>query len=169
MIGGTLVIGHDRSYPGTVATDICAGSAVLHCAITDQYAELTWVEKSDNKTASNYRGKILGAIATQLLIKFAVKVRDITGHKPLVLVCDNMGVVKHGNDPKNPLSENQCQADLLGFLKNLISTSRVGMRLRHIHSHSDKHTRHEDLNQDQLINDCDNKQQDSRESTNCSK
>ena len=95
----------------------------------------------------------MGAIATQLLIKFAVKVRDITGHKPLVLVCDNMGVVKHGNDPKNPQSENQCQADLLGILKNLISTSQVGMRLRHVHSHSNKHTRHQDMNQDQLIND----------------
>lgn len=83
------------------------------------------MEKSDNKTASNYRGEILGAIATQLLIKFAIEGRDITGHKPIVLVCDNMGVVKHGNEPKNPLSEKQCQADLLGFLKNLISTSRL--------------------------------------------
>ena len=153
LMGGTLVIGHDGSYQGTVATDICAGSAVIHCVSTDQYAELTWVEKSDNKTASNYRGEILGAIATQLLIKFAIEGRDITGHKPLVLVCDNMGVVKHGNEPRNPLSEKQSQADLLGFLKNLISTSRVGMKLRHVHSHSDKHTRREDMNQDQLIND----------------
>jgi hypothetical protein len=64
-----------------------------------------------------------------------------------------MGVVKHGNEPKNPLSENQCQTDLLGFLKNLISTSQVGMRLRHVHSHSNKHTRRQDMNQDQLIND----------------
>ena len=36
LMGGTLVIGHDGSYQGIVATDICAGSAVLHCLSTDQ-------------------------------------------------------------------------------------------------------------------------------------
>ena len=52
-------------------------------------------------------GKILGVIATQLLIKFAAEGRDVTGHKPIVLVCDIMGVVKHGNNPKKSLSKNQ--------------------------------------------------------------
>jgi hypothetical protein len=55
LMGGTLVIGHDGSYQGTVATDICEGSAVLHCVITDQYAELTRVEKSDNKTQDSVK------------------------------------------------------------------------------------------------------------------
>ena len=57
LMGGTLVIGHDGSYQGIAATDICAGSAVLHCLSTDQYAELTWVEKSDNKTAQTIEAK----------------------------------------------------------------------------------------------------------------
>jgi hypothetical protein len=37
---GTLVIGHKDSYQGNLATNICAGSAVLHCVSTDQYAEI---------------------------------------------------------------------------------------------------------------------------------
>ena len=67
--------------------------------VSTQQFFIAWAQI--NKTASNYRGKILGAIATQLLIKFAVEGWDITGQKPIVLVCNNMGVVKHGNDPKN--------------------------------------------------------------------
>ena len=37
---GILVIGHEGSYQGNLATNICAGSAVLHCVSTDQYAEI---------------------------------------------------------------------------------------------------------------------------------
>ena len=39
LMRGTLVIGHEGSYQGNLATNICAGSAVLHCVSTDQYAE----------------------------------------------------------------------------------------------------------------------------------
>ena len=149
---GTLAVGHDGSYQQELATDICAGSAVLFCTSTEQYAELTWVEKSDRKTATNYRGEILGAIAAQLLLKFAVEGYEVAGHKPLRIGCDNMGVVKHGNDPKRPLTEKQCQADLLRFLKHLIGLSRVGGKLRHVHAHCDKYTNQEDMTLDQRIN-----------------
>ena len=69
LINGTLEIGHDGSYQPELANNICAGATVIHCPQTGNFAELTWVEKSDRKTATNYRGEILGAIATQLLIK----------------------------------------------------------------------------------------------------
>jgi hypothetical protein len=152
LMAGTLAAGHDGSYQQDLATDICAGAAVLYSTSTDQYAELTWVEKSDNKTATNYRGEILGAIATQLLIKFAVEGREVTGHRLLGIGCDNMGVVHHGNNPKRPLKEKQSQADLLRLLKHLVEHSKVRGELRHVHSHSDKHTRREDMTLAQFIN-----------------
>ena len=105
-------------------------------------------------TATNYRGEILGAIAAQLLIKFAVESHDVVGHKPLRIGCDNMGVVKHGNNQKRPLTEKQCQADLLRFLKHLIGLSRVGGKLRHVHAHCGKYTHQEDMTLDQCINVC---------------
>ena len=101
-MNGTLEIGHDGSYQSELANNICAGAPVIHCPQTDKFAELTWVEKSDRKTETNYRGEILGAIATQLLIKCSVDSQVVQGHLPPRIGCDNMGIVKHGNSPLRP-------------------------------------------------------------------
>jgi hypothetical protein len=82
LMNGTLVLaGHDGSYQEALAINICAGAAELYCTCTKQYAKLTWVEKRNKKTATNYREEILGAIAVQLLIKFSVDEQDVVGHK----------------------------------------------------------------------------------------
>jgi hypothetical protein len=128
-------------YQPELANNICAGATVIHFPQTDKFAELTWVEKSDHKTATNYRGEILGAIATQLLIKCSVNSQVVQGHLSPRIGCDNMGIVKHGNSPLRPLSEKQSQADLLRYFKHLIAHSRFGGSLHHVQAHSDKHTR----------------------------
>jgi hypothetical protein len=40
LMNGILVAGHDGSYQAALATDICAGAAVLYCTCTKQYAQL---------------------------------------------------------------------------------------------------------------------------------
>ena len=152
MMNGTLEIGHDGSYQPELVNNICAGATVIHCPQLDKFAKLTWVEKSDCKTATNYCGEILGAIATQLLIKSLVDGRVVQGHQPPRIGCDNMGVVKHGNSPLCPLSEKQSQVDLLRYFKHLIAHSRVGGSLHHVCAHSDKNTRRVDMFPDQLMN-----------------
>jgi hypothetical protein len=55
--------------------------------------DVTWVEKSTKKAANNNRAKILGACSTQLIIKVAITGRNVLGHGPLNMGCNNMGVV----------------------------------------------------------------------------
>jgi hypothetical protein len=102
---GSLVIGHDGSYMPHLTNNVIACAAVFYCSHTDQYADVTWVEKSTKKAANNYSAKILGARSTQLIIKAAITRRNVLGHGPLTLGCKNMGVVPHGNSPRCPMLE----------------------------------------------------------------
>jgi hypothetical protein len=93
----SLVIGHDGSYLPHLANNVVACAAVFYCSHTNQYMDITWVEKSTKKAANNYCAKILGASSTQLIIKAAITGRNILGHGPLTVGWDNMGVVRYGN------------------------------------------------------------------------
>jgi hypothetical protein len=39
-----------------------ACTAVIYCSHTNQYMDITWVEKSTKKAATNYCTKILGGV-----------------------------------------------------------------------------------------------------------
>ncbi len=67
------MIGENGSYMPQLANNIvCAYVVVLYCLHTDQYAEITWVEKSTKKVANNDCAEILGGCSTQLIIKAAI-------------------------------------------------------------------------------------------------
>jgi hypothetical protein len=136
---GLLVIGHDGSYMPHLANNVCVCAAVFYCSHTNQYADVTWVEKSTKKAANNYRAKILGGCSTQLIIKAAIHGRNVLGHGPLTMGCNNMGVVQHGNSPWCPMLEKQPQSDVLQYLKGLMALSRIGGQLQHVYSHSDNY------------------------------
>ncbi len=52
------MIGHDGPYMPHLANNACTCAAVFYCSHTNQYADVTWVEKSTKKAANNYRAKI---------------------------------------------------------------------------------------------------------------
>jgi hypothetical protein len=106
-----------------LANNVVACAAVFYCSYTNQYAGVTWVERSTKKAASNYRAEILRACSTQLIIKVAITGNNILGHGPLTVGCNNMGVVQHGNSPRRPLLEKQPQSDLLRYFKGLMALS----------------------------------------------
>ena len=93
------MIGHDCSYMPHLANNVCACAMVIYCSHTNQYADVTWVEKSVKNEANNYRTEILGGCSTQLIIKAAITGHNMLGHGTLTVGCDNMGVVQHGNSP----------------------------------------------------------------------
>jgi hypothetical protein len=103
LMQGLLVIGHDSSYMPHLAKNVCACAAVIYCSHTNQYKDITWVEKSTKKAANNYRAKILGGCSTQLIIKAVITGCNVLGHGTLTVGCNNMGVVQHGNSPQHPM------------------------------------------------------------------
>jgi hypothetical protein len=55
---------------------------------------------------------------------------------PLVVDCDNNGVVSHRNNPFLPLPTNQSQADLVQVFKNLISVQPFRVQYKYVQSHA---------------------------------
>jgi hypothetical protein len=62
LMRGSLIVGHDGSYMPHLANNICACAVVIYCTHTDQYAEMTWADKSTKSSANNYQAEILGMV-----------------------------------------------------------------------------------------------------------
>jgi hypothetical protein len=139
LMRGLQVIGHDGSYMPHLANNVCACAAVIYCSHTNQYADVTWVEKSTNKAANNYRAKILGGYITQFNIKAKITGCNVLGHGALTVGCDNLGVVRHGNSPHCPMLEKQLQSDAIWYFKGLMASSRIRGWMQHAYGHADKY------------------------------
>jgi hypothetical protein len=59
--------------------------------------------------------------------------------------CDNNGITTNGNDPGNPLSTNQAQADLLQVFKNLVAHQPFAVKYKYFKAHADVTKRWQDF------------------------
>jgi hypothetical protein len=149
---GLLVIGHDGSYMPHLANYVCAYAAVIYCSHTNQYTDVTWVEKSTNKAANNYRAKILAGCSTQLIIKVAITGHNVLHHGTLTVGCNIMGVVQHGNSPRREMLEKQPQSGVLRYFKGLMAFSRIGGRMQHMCGHADMYLLEAKMSPAQRVN-----------------
>jgi hypothetical protein len=130
----SLLIVHDRSFMKEVSPHVCSAAVMIVCESTGLICKCTIAEYSS--PASSYRGKILGAILTQLILLVVVKER--MGPYPMVAEdCNNYGVVLHGNKPFYPLPESQTQSDILQVMKRLIAHQPFAVCFLYIASHLD--------------------------------
>jgi hypothetical protein len=136
---GSLIIAHDGSYMPHLSNNTCSAAVVFLCTKTGKLGAYTVCEKTDEYTASNYRGELLGGlIATHLLVT-AVNYTNISPNNVLIY-CDNMGVVQHGNNPIKHLSEKQSQADVLAPFRLNLTSLAPNITYRHVIGHSDSTT-----------------------------
>ncbi len=139
IVQKSLTIAHDGSYMPNLSRKTCSAAVVILCNKTGNLGAFTVCEKSDEYTASNYRGELLGGLIATHLLVMAAKYTNINP-KGIQIYCDNMGVVHHGNNPHKSLPEKQPQADiLLPFRHNLRSLTN-GIQYRHVFGHSDSET-----------------------------
>lgn len=71
LMRGTLICMSDGSYNDRISREACSLAAILCCKSTGCRATVTWVERSNSHSATNFRGEILGSIAIQLLLQVA--------------------------------------------------------------------------------------------------
>ncbi len=117
MLAQSLIIIHDGSYMKEISPDISSAATMIYCSITRYRCKCTWAEGSTS--AGSYRGEILGRIMTQLILNAASFSYEGT-IPPVVVDCDNNGVVSHGNAPHLSLPTNQPQANVLQVFKYLV-------------------------------------------------
>ncbi len=106
---------------------------MIYCTVT----KMTCTCNIASDSASSYRGEILGANLTQLILRAAATGQ--MGPFPILTEdCDNNGVVLHGNNISRPLSASQKQADVLRVMKNLIWHHKFFItKFLYVQSHTD--------------------------------
>lgn len=135
ILANSLLIVHDGSYMKKVTTRACSMALIMKCRITGRELTCTWVEVSDS--ADNYRGEWLGALASSLILKAISYTPTVYNRLPVERNCDNMGVVKHGNNLYGVLKDGQAQADVIRLTKSLDRDLPLQYRYKWVQSHTD--------------------------------
>lgn len=148
LIAGTLMCVHDGSFMVCMDKTVCSAGFIIRCTKSGKTAMGSVVEKSD--VASNYRGEILGGMMIQLVLRAASSVSR--PYRQVVVNCDNMGVVNHGNEPQAPLQEKQSQADVLRCLKQYVKENRFETVYEWVKAHQDDRMRWDDLSLKEQLN-----------------
>jgi hypothetical protein len=117
MLAQSLIIIHDGSYMKEISPSISSAAIMIHCTIAKIRCNCVWAKKLTS--AGSYQGKILGEVMTQLILYTAATSYHDT-ILPVLVDCDNNGVVIHGNNSLQPILTNQSQADLLQVFKHLV-------------------------------------------------
>jgi hypothetical protein len=90
--------------------------------------------------------------AVHSYFKAAITGRNVLGHDPLTVGCNNMGVVQHGNSPQRPMLEKQPQSDVLRYFKGLMALSRIEGQMQHAYGHADKYLSEAEMSPAKQVN-----------------
>lgn len=106
------------------------------CTSTCCHATFAVAEKMSTYTTSNYCGDLLGTLLIFLIIKAAELIVG-TIQQPLIIACNNMGIVIHGNNLSWSLKKSQAQPDIIRAIHtNLASISCLVFEV-HVYGHQD--------------------------------
>jgi hypothetical protein len=115
----------------------CSAGGIIFCKVARRIATFSAAERTDNQTASNYWGELLGGLLAALILKAASSLLSGNAH-PAVVACYNMGVVIHGNDWHRSLREAQSQADLIRCFREILAGLNFDIVYEHVYGHQDK-------------------------------
>jgi hypothetical protein len=149
MLAQSLVILHDGSYIKELSPDICSAATMIYCTIAKARCKCTWAELSS--AAGPYRGEILGGLMTQSILN-AAALEYLGTIPPIVVDCDNNGVVSHGNTTLRALPTNQTQADVLRACKHLIAVQPFRVKFKYVQSHANDAKKWQDCTLNERIN-----------------
>ena len=83
MVAGSICITHNGSYMANDATHLCSAGIIMYCRTTRQWLKASVAEQLVSE--SNYRGELLQAVLSTLILKAA---SDTTTTIRTVLHCD---------------------------------------------------------------------------------
>jgi hypothetical protein len=110
---------------------------MIYCTITTiatiakATCKLTWAKHLSS--FGLYHGEILGGVMMQLILNAT----ESAHHKtipPVLMDCNNNGVVSHGNAPFHSLPTNQFQADVHHAFKHLVSVQPFHVIFKYVQS-----------------------------------
>ena len=133
-------------------TTRCSAAAVFVCKETGKITSISLCETTDEDTASNYRGELIGAIIATLTIRLLSTRTSVSRLPKCEIFCDNMGVVTHGCKQHRNLPESQVQTDLITLLRRNLMAAKCDIQYTHIYGHLDDSNAFQDLTLPQQLN-----------------
>eukprot|EP00956_Cyclotella_meneghiniana_P011946 scaffold16843_cov51-Cyclotella_meneghiniana.AAC.2 len=134
---GTLVGVHDGSYKDKLCARTCSAGVVLFCTQQRRLATAACAERTDSRTASSYRGELLGGLLMSLILKAASSLIGDEKCPPVRLACDNIGAVGHGNNRGKSLKDAQVQADVIRCFRAILADISFDITYEHVLGHQD--------------------------------
>ncbi len=134
MIAQSLVIIHDGSYMKKTSPDICSAEMMIYFTIAKARCKCKWTKRLSS--AGPY-WEILGRVMTQLILNAAASAHH-GAIPPVVVDCDNNGVISHGNAPLHSLPTNQTQANVLHTFKHLVPAQPFHFIFKYVQSHANE-------------------------------
>ena len=138
---GSLMAVHDGSYQPDLDPTVCSAALAVGCSATGLRGVISMAEKTDEHTASNYRGEALGALIHAALMHVCTR-DEPSQFQPVRVGCDNMGIVKHARDYKLALPDKQKQADVIRSMRAVITRLPLALNYEHVYTHTK--TNHEE-------------------------
>ena len=132
----SLIIVHDGSYMPHLDDCICSAAVVILCTETMKMGTIHLCERTNHKTASNYRGEILGGIVTSHILQTIDSLNTSTD-SAVTCYCDNLGVIHHANNHSINLPEYQTQMDALLSFRRQLNLVKMQWAYKHVQSHQD--------------------------------
>ena len=133
---GSLIIVHDGSYMTQVDETICSAAVILLCTESIKMGTIQLCKKTTHRTASNYRGEILGGIITSHILSLVDQLNP-TSEGTVTCYCDNLGVIHHAHNISRPLPDNQTQADVLSSFRTNLAAVKMKWTYNHVQGHQD--------------------------------
>lgn len=136
---GSLVVVHNGLFMEHLDNSGCLTGGIIFCREVRRIATFLAAERTYCNTASNYRSELLGGLLSALILRAASTLLSGDAH-PVIILCDNMGVVIHSNDRHRSLREAQSQADLIWCFREILAGLNFQIIYEHMYGHQDKST-----------------------------
>jgi hypothetical protein len=147
---GTLLIVHDGSYMPQMDKSICSAGIVLLCTQTGLMGTIKCCEKTNPRTASNYRGELIGAVIASYILTLASE--HSSSNRAVQMYCDNLGVIHHASHPESPIKDKQPQSDVLTIFTQNLANATIPWSYHHVYSHLDDSTEFQFLSLPEQLN-----------------
>ena len=134
---GTVIAVADGSYDRKTAPDVSGAGLVLCCTNAEKMLRVSFFERS--RSASSYRGELLGLVAIHLLLLAMCQFYEISVTRPKVC-CDNIGALKQARNRRRRIKTGASQADILRVLRTVTSHhTHLKPVYEHVSGHQDRY------------------------------
>ena len=131
----TIIGVTDGSYDRDFAPDISGAGWLVSCTNSENILRANFYEQS--KSASSYRGELLGLLALHVFLYAICEFHNIKSTKPKIC-CDNISALRQSSHRKRRVKTGASQADVLRVLRTIKLKQTLQPIYEHVSAHQDR-------------------------------